>query len=108
MKDKIFAWIEAIAASPHPGVWLFVLAFAESSFFPIPPDVLLITLGVATPEKALIYALQMALDADLYLPSPSWVSYAPQARILNKPVHYIPSKVSEDYRFDLEAFDRLI
>jgi membrane protein YqaA with SNARE-associated domain len=57
MKDKIFAWIEAIAASPHPGVWLFVLAFAESSFFPIPPDVLLITLGVATPEKALIYAL---------------------------------------------------
>jgi len=57
MKDRIFEWIDQIAASPHPGVWLFVLAFAESSFFPIPPDVLLITLGVGTPERAIFYGL---------------------------------------------------
>lgn len=56
MKDRLFEWIDQIAASPHPGVWLFVIAFAESSFFPIPPDVLLITLGVATPERAIWYA----------------------------------------------------
>lgn len=35
---------------------LFVLAFAESSFFPVPPDVVLIPLSVMTPEKALWYA----------------------------------------------------
>lgn len=57
MKEKLFAWIDQIAASPHPTWWLFLLAFAESSFFPIPPDVLLITLGVATPEKAIWYGL---------------------------------------------------
>jgi membrane protein YqaA with SNARE-associated domain len=57
LKDRLFEWIDQIAASPHPGWWLFLLAFAESSFFPIPPDVLLITLGVATPEKAIWYAL---------------------------------------------------
>ena len=57
MKDRIFEWIDQIAASPHPGMWLFILAFAESSFFPIPPDVLLITLGVADPEKAIWYGL---------------------------------------------------
>ena len=57
MKDRIFEWIDQIAASPHPGMWLFILAFAESSFFPIPPDVLLITLGVATPEKAILFGL---------------------------------------------------
>lgn len=56
MKDRLFEWIDQLAASPHPGLWLFVIAFAESSFFPIPPDVLLITLGVATPEKAIWYA----------------------------------------------------
>ena len=56
MKDRLFEWIDQIAASPHPGLWLFVIAFVESSFFPIPPDVLLITLGVATPEKAIWYA----------------------------------------------------
>ena len=37
-------WLEGFAASPHAAVWLFVFAFAESSFFPIPPDVLLIAL----------------------------------------------------------------
>jgi membrane protein YqaA with SNARE-associated domain len=55
MKDKLFAWIDSLAMMPHPGWWLFLLAFAESSFFPIPPDVLLITLGVAAPERAIWY-----------------------------------------------------
>jgi membrane protein YqaA with SNARE-associated domain len=36
---------------------LFLLAFCESSFFPIPPDVLLIALAVALPKKAFKYAL---------------------------------------------------
>ncbi len=55
MRDKLFAWIDSLAMMPHPGWWLFLLAFAESSFFPIPPDVLLITLGVAAPEHAIWY-----------------------------------------------------
>jgi len=57
VKDQLFAWIDSLALMPHPGWWLFLLAFAESSFFPIPPDVLLITLGVAAPERAIWYAL---------------------------------------------------
>lgn len=57
MKEKLFEWIDALAAAPYPGLWLFLLAFAESSFFPIPPDVLLISLGVVTPEKAIWYGL---------------------------------------------------
>ncbi len=38
------AWMEGFAATPHATVWLFAFAFAESSFFPIPPDILLIAL----------------------------------------------------------------
>lgn len=50
-------WVEGFGNSPY-GTWaLFVLAFAESSFFPIPPDVLLIALCLAEPERALWYAL---------------------------------------------------
>jgi len=40
------AWMEGFATSPHSTAWLFVFAFAESSFFPIPPDALLIALCV--------------------------------------------------------------
>ncbi len=63
MKERLFAWIEAIAASPHPGWWLFGLAFAESSFFPVPPDTLLITLGVVNPERAIWYGLITTLGS---------------------------------------------
>jgi len=57
VKDWLFGLIDQFAASPHPGWWLFALAVAESSFFPIPPDVLLVTLGVARPEMAIWYAV---------------------------------------------------
>jgi membrane protein YqaA with SNARE-associated domain len=63
VKEKLFAWIDSLAAMPHPSWWLFLLAFAESSFFPIPPDVLLVTLGVAAPEKALWYGLVCSLGS---------------------------------------------
>ncbi len=59
-------------------------------------------------SKGLIFAVQMAMSAELFLPSPSWVSYAPQAEMLGKPVRYIPSSVEDNYRLNLEAFDRML
>jgi membrane protein YqaA with SNARE-associated domain/acylphosphatase len=54
---ELLAWVEGFAATPY-GTWaLFVIAFAESSFFPIPPDVLLIALCIGEPEKSLWFAL---------------------------------------------------
>jgi membrane protein YqaA with SNARE-associated domain len=47
----------ALAASPRAGWWLAVVAFAEASFFPIPPDVLLIPMALARPERAWRLAL---------------------------------------------------
>lgn len=41
------------ATTPYGHLALFILAFAESSFFPIPPDVLLIALGLIKPSSAL-------------------------------------------------------
>lgn len=50
-------WVENFAQKPGAGWALFLIAFAESSFFPIPPDVLLIALGVLVPKKSFKYAL---------------------------------------------------
>lgn len=49
----LYAWMEAWAESPYGGVALFLLAFFESSFFPLPPDALMIPLSVANVRFAL-------------------------------------------------------
>jgi membrane protein YqaA with SNARE-associated domain len=49
-------WVESFARKSYALWALFVIAFIESSFFPIPPDVLLIALAVANPKKSFIYA----------------------------------------------------
>lgn len=57
MLRGLYDWVLHWAATPY-GTWaLFLLALSESSFFPIPPDVLLIALAVAIPEKSFKYAL---------------------------------------------------
>lgn len=53
---RLYDWILHFAETPW-GTWaLFLLAFAESSFFPIPPDVLLIAMALAVPAGAFRYA----------------------------------------------------
>ena len=53
---RFYEWGLEWVQRPH-GVWiLFLLAVAESSFFPIPPDVFLIVLAIATPKRAFRYA----------------------------------------------------
>lgn len=49
-------WVEGFARKPYALWALFFIAFVESSFFPIPPDVLLIALAVANPRKSFLYA----------------------------------------------------
>lgn len=52
----MLAWVESWAATPY-GTWaLFLISFAESSFFPIPPDVLLIPLCLGDPSRSFWFA----------------------------------------------------
>lgn len=53
----LYDWVLAWAKTPYSTWALFILAFCESSFFPIPPDILLIAMAVAVPKRALRYAL---------------------------------------------------
>lgn len=53
---RLYQWTISWAETPYGGVALFLIAFAESSFFPIPPDVLLIALCVGAQKKAFRFA----------------------------------------------------
>jgi len=54
---RLYNWVLHWADTPYGVPALFLLAFAESSFFPIPPDVLLVALALSIPAKAFRYAL---------------------------------------------------
>lgn len=53
----LYSWTLALAASPRAVPALAAVSFAESSFFPIPPDVVLVPMALAKPSKAWWYAL---------------------------------------------------
>jgi membrane protein YqaA with SNARE-associated domain len=57
MLDTLYARVKALAQSPHAEASLAAVAFAESSFFPIPPDVLLAPMALAEPRRAWRFAL---------------------------------------------------
>lgn len=54
---RLYDWVLSWAESPYGLLALFVLAVAESSFFPIPPDVLLIALALSIPTRAFRFAM---------------------------------------------------
>ena len=53
---KVYDWMLSWGSSKWGGTALFIFAFAESSFFPIPPDVLLIALCLGAAAKSFRYA----------------------------------------------------
>ena len=54
---RLYDWVLGWADSPYAAWALFGIAFAEASFFPIPPDILLIALAVGIPTRAFRFAL---------------------------------------------------
>jgi membrane protein YqaA with SNARE-associated domain len=56
MLRRIYDWCIDAAHKPY-ALWIMgAVAFAESSFFPVPPDVLLIPMSLARPQRAWLYA----------------------------------------------------
>lgn len=52
MLKSLYNWMIRVAGTRHADKALAVASFAEASFFPIPPDVMLIPMVLARPEKA--------------------------------------------------------
>jgi membrane protein YqaA with SNARE-associated domain len=61
MLRALYDRVLALAASRQAPLWLGLVSFAESSFFPVPPDALLIPMVLARPERAYRLALLCTL-----------------------------------------------
>jgi aspartate aminotransferase len=58
-------------------------------------------------SKELMFLLQLVYYGDLVIPTPSWVSYAPQAHIIGRHVRWIPTRRDNGWRLTPEDFQRL-
>ena len=65
MLRRLYDWVMSLAASRHASTSLFAISFAESSFFPVPPDIMLAPMVLAKPEKAWRYAAWCTLASVL-------------------------------------------
>ncbi len=54
---KIYDWVINLSKKPNGGRSLAIISFSEASFFPIPPDVLLIPLSLGNRKKSYKFAL---------------------------------------------------
>ncbi|MGB0388764.1 MAG: pyridoxal phosphate-dependent aminotransferase [Ardenticatenaceae bacterium] len=106
---------EALAANVHRKSYLSVQGLLElreeiAGFYSrqLGREVSAEQVLVGPGSKGLIYGLQLALDGELLLPTPSWVSYEPQAHLLGKAIRYIPASPADNYEFTLEALDQTV
>jgi len=70
---------------------------------PFSPDQILIAPG----SKELMFLLQVAFDGELFIPTPAWVSYGPQAHIMGKRPRFLPTRAEDGWRLAPEALDEL-
>jgi membrane protein YqaA with SNARE-associated domain len=56
MLRRLYDWCVNAAGKPHAAWILGAVSFAESSFFPIPPDIMLIPMALARPDRAWFFA----------------------------------------------------
>jgi membrane protein YqaA with SNARE-associated domain len=66
----------ALSASPLAPLWLALIAFAEASFFPLPPDALLVPMALARPQRAWVLALICTLGSVAGGALGWWIGYA--------------------------------
>jgi membrane protein YqaA with SNARE-associated domain len=62
---RLYDWVIHFAETPHGERALFLLSFAESSFFPVPPDVLLAPLTLGAPKKWFRFAATCSIASIL-------------------------------------------
>ena len=81
MLRAVYERVLRLSASPRAPLWLAVVSFAESSVFPIPPDVLLIPMVLARPRRAWALAGLCTLASVLGGMLGYYIGYALFARV---------------------------
>lgn len=63
MLRRLYDWCVNTSGKPHAAWIMGLVSFAESSFFPLPPDIMLIPMTLARPDKAWYYATVCTLTS---------------------------------------------
>jgi len=93
---RMYLWVLHWAETPYGTPALFGLSFAESSFFPIPPDVLQIALSISKPKRSFFYALVSVIASVLGAILGWYIGYALWAGGLEHFfVNYVPGVTNE-------------
>jgi aspartate aminotransferase len=58
-------------------------------------------------SKELMFLVQLVYYGDLVIPTPSWVSYAPQASIIGRHIRWVPTRLADGWRISPEELERL-
>ena len=106
---SLYLWVLHWAETPYGTPALFGLSFAESSFFPIPPDVLQIALSVSKPRRSFYYALVSGLGSVAGAVLGWYIGYALWARLDDFFYNYVPGCSAENFeavrvRYELWGF----
>ncbi len=101
---RLYDWILSWAETPWGPLALFLLAFAEASFFPIPPDVLLLALALGASRRAFRFAAIATAGSVLggafgyYIGYELWYSGAAYSAVAEFFFNYVPG-------FNVERFE---
>ena len=96
---RLYRWILSWANSPYSVPALGVLAFAEASFFPIPPDVLLMAMALSLPARAYRYALVASVGSVLGGVLGYYIGWGFWDLSQNYFYHYVPGVDAEKFNY---------
>lgn len=107
--------VEALRANAHrreymavQGLWALreeVAAYHRRRIgITVSPEHVLIGPG----SKELMFLLQVVFAGELLLPTPAWVSYEPQARIVGRAVRLLQTSIDDEYRLRPDDFERAL
>ncbi|GAB0112702.1 YqaA family protein [Acidisoma sp. C75] len=88
MLKRLYDRVIALAGHRHAGWALFAVAFAEASVFPIPPDALLLAMGIASPRHVWRYALIATLGSLLGGAFGYYIGYAIFDQLAQPIIHF--------------------
>jgi membrane protein YqaA with SNARE-associated domain len=63
MLRRLYDWCIAAASKPYASWIMGIVSFVESSFFPVPPDAMLVPMALARPDKAYFFATICTLSS---------------------------------------------
>jgi membrane protein YqaA with SNARE-associated domain len=103
---RLYDWVLSWAETPYGTPALGVLAFAESSFFPIPPDPLLIALALGKPRRAFFVAAVCSVASVLGGIAGYFIGWAIWAAVSTFFFAYVPGFSPETFEMVRDLYER--